>query len=95
MDKAALYKAINDAQFSVEEFEAPPRVFGSWHVVFNRGNQKFRIVYDGRDSFLSLERNRTLNDWEDITYVVSTTMSSEQKIMQINSWLLNIAKKFD
>lgn len=90
MDKTTLYKAINDAQYSVEEFAASPQVFGSWHVVFNRGNQSFRIVYDGRDSFLSLERKVTLNDWQDITYVVSETMSNEERIIQIQSWLYDI-----
>jgi hypothetical protein len=33
-------------------------IFGSWHLVVERGRRRFRIAWDGKDRWLTIERGR-------------------------------------
>ena len=46
--------------------------FGSWWFTFKRSGQKFRIVFDGRDGYLNLDRGRgvdgskIVSEWQSV-----------------------------
>ena len=46
--------------------------FGSWWFTFRRSGQKFRVIFDGRDKYLSLERegvadgSKTVAEWQSV-----------------------------
>ena len=53
---------------------------GSWWFTFMRRGERFRVVLDGRDDFLRLDRNKALwpgADWEEIDQEGISNTSSE------------------
>ena len=72
MDQHTLYESLAKSGFQVLEFLDHPGSFGSWYVCVKRGHKEFRLVFDGRDSLLSLQQQVPSAGWLDIrTQIVS------------------------
>ena len=75
MDQHALYESLAQAGFQVLEFVDHPASFGSWYVRVNRRHKEYRLVFDGRDSMLSLQKLGPSAAWLDIR---TQTVSRQQ-----------------
>ena len=75
MDQHALYESLAQAGFQVSEFVDHPGSFGSWYVCVKRGHTESRLVFDGRDSMLSLQQPGPSTGWLDIR---TQTVSGQQ-----------------
>ena len=59
---------------------------GSWWFTFMRTGERFRVVLDGRDDFLRLDRNkanRLRADWEEIDQEGISDASPERMLKSV------------
>jgi hypothetical protein len=87
MDQAVLYDAIAQAGYTVLEFSDHPGSFGSWYVTVKRKGSVFRISEDGRDSCLTLSRQKPTNEWELLREANSGTLDELKTIAVCAEWL--------
>ena len=63
--------------------------FGSWWFTFKRSGKKFRVVFDGRDNFLSLDRSnvvdgsRLVAEWQSVDGKRLPDQSSDSLILEV------------
>jgi len=74
--------------------------FGSWLFVFERRREKFRIVFDGRDSSLTLEERvcdakpiqvdgiTWVNEWRDIRTILTVPGERDEMIKTITKLIV-------
>jgi hypothetical protein len=86
LNQQSLYRVIDDSGFRVLEFADHPGSFGSWYIIFDRGHNKYRASYDGRDQSLAFSI-RNHEDWSDIENVDCNTMSEHDCLMQLQQFL--------
>ena len=63
--------------------------FGSWWFVFKQSGKKFRIVFDGRDKYLSLEQSVVVHkikaDWQSINGKQLTDAGFDDLVLEVCS----------
>ena len=65
--------------------------FGSWWFIFRRSGKKFRVVFDGRDKYLSLERgviadgSKIVVEWQSIDGKQLPDSSVDSLISEVRS----------
>ena len=65
--------------------------FGSWWFIFRRTGQKYRVVFDGRDKYLSLESavvsdgSKTIAEWQSIGGKQLPNTNADSLILEVDS----------
>ncbi len=62
----AVTGACADCGCDVQDYVAAAGIYGSWLVRFERGGQRQRLVWNGKDGKLVLEQATTGVDWNEL-----------------------------
>jgi len=63
------------------------RVFGSWFIVFSKGRKRLKAVWDGRDSWMILQKgHRSLvtpwaENWTDVWIAKDTVLQTPNELV--------------
>lgn len=88
MNQQPFYNAIATSGFKVLEFNDHPAFFGSWYSIVQKGTYLFRLVYEGRDTTLMLQKQNQENGWNNIESQEIRALTEEQEIVLCNEWLI-------
>lgn len=77
MQREVLEKHLQNSGFDIVDFEAHPQFFGSWFAVVEASGRRFRLLYEGRDARLFLQRFSHEN-WLDVHSEFIATFSEDQ-----------------
>lgn len=78
---------FNTLPAQILEHQYSPCSFGSWWCTFRKSGKIYRITYDGRDGFISLEidiSNSHISgkpDWKDIGHKKAEILYNNENIM--------------
>ena len=90
MNNEHLYNTFTQAGFQIFEFMDSPGSFGSWCITVLKGHDKYRVVYDGRDKVITLEKQDKKNTWVEVD---NKECKSASEMSTITELLSNIDKK--
>lgn len=98
---AEMSSRLKTLSAQILEHEYMYHAFGSWLFIYERGGKKFRIVLDGRDDFLYLQKAaaefdsgiensaKWVTEWEDAAYKTMDDTSIESLVREVSSLIEN------
>ena len=87
MDELEFKHLVTSLNYKVKKFESHPQVFGSWLAVIKADKKEYRIVYEGRDTHLQLQKVSGRNKWLNIKGQYIHSLGPEQELNLIKQWL--------
>ena len=83
----AVTSACADGGCDVQDYIAAAGVYGSWLVRFNRGGQRQRLVWNGKDGRLVLEAATSGPEWRELGGAAVDTRDQEHFVAAIRDLL--------
>ena len=83
-------QVMQDVGLTLQEARSMPEVFGSWYICAQASGKLIRLVWDGRDSALTIQEpslSGMQNDWVD-RWIVGT--GHKNKVSDLRDGLLAI-----
>ncbi len=66
---ADLTSCLKTVNVKMREYSYHPELFGSWWFTFTRYGERYRLIFDGKESCLRLEKNKNAlfkSDWQEL-----------------------------
>lgn len=87
MDQAALYRCLRDAGHDVLMFEDHPQFFGNWRAQFKGPHDRYEVVCDHREGWMTLWRAVDDTRNEQLQEANVTHLGDAAVLQTLSAWM--------
>lgn len=93
MNQNDLYTTFRELGCEILTFEDHPQFFGNWRANFKFKRERYEIVSDNREGWLTLWRYDAENKGEKVREVISSQLDETGELALLKVWLTELGCK--
>jgi hypothetical protein len=93
MNQIDLYTTFRALGCEILVFEDHPQFFGNWRAHFKFKRERYEIVSDNREGWLTLWRYDAENKGERVFEVISSQLNEKSELALLKQWLTELGGK--